>query len=275
MYEKVIKIVGKEKGETSMIMVGVHGNEICGVKAIQKILPSLKINKGTLFIAFGNPRAIKKNVRYTESNLNRMFKDKKYLSKEDLKSYEYKRAQFLKKYLDQTIALLDIHASYTPKSRPFIICESNANEIIKYLPTNLIVTGFDKVEPGGTDYYMNSIGKIGICFECGYLGDAKSDMRAEQSIFAFLSARGHIKNQAKIKKQSYIRMYKIYMAKTEKFTLSKKFKDFEKITKKQIIGLDGKRKIKATKNSIVLFARNTNKINEEAFLLGERKTGLA
>src|ERR1700674_4153678 len=114
MTDEVIELIGKEKGSTSMILVGVHGDEKCGVEAINKILPNLQIEKGRVLIAYGNPRAIELNIRFTEANLNRMFKSNDHLSESDKKSYEYKRAQFLKKYLDQADALLDVHASFTP-----------------------------------------------------------------------------------------------------------------------------------------------------------------
>ncbi len=38
MFEQIIELNGKEKGPTNMILVGVHGNEKCGVEALEKIL---------------------------------------------------------------------------------------------------------------------------------------------------------------------------------------------------------------------------------------------
>jgi succinylglutamate desuccinylase len=272
--ERITKLVGRKKGTTSIILVGVHGDEKCGIEALKNNLPSLKIEYGTVLFAYGNPRAIKINKRFTEANLNRMF-DENQLKEKDRKTYEYKRAQFLKTYLNQADALLDIHASFTPTSKPFVICEGNAKGVIEYLPADLIVSGFDKIEPGGTDYYMNSIGKIGICMECGYLGNPESTKIAEKSIFAFLKARGHISNNIQAKKQSYIRMYNLYSTKTNNFTLSKTFYDFEEISKNEIVGKDGRKEVKTKKDSIILFARNREKTGEEAFLLGEKKNSLA
>jgi succinylglutamate desuccinylase len=276
MYEEIIEFTGKETGFTSMVIVGVHGNEVCGVEALKNILPNLKIEKGKVFFAYGNPRAIKQNVRFTEVNLNRMFKLDSLLSDKDKQSYEYNRAQFLKKYLDQADALLDVHASFTPESRRFVICEPNAKEIVETLPFSLIVSGFDQVEPGGTDYYMNKKGGIGICVECGFLGDLSSTDIAEQSIMAFLQTRGHITGERHTtESQSYIRMYDLYLTQTNDFNLSKSFVDFEEIKSGQILGKDGEKEVKAMKDSVILFARNTNEAGDEAFLLGEDKEDLA
>jgi len=275
MFEEIAQLVGKGKGPISIILAGVHGDEKCGVETLEKILSALEIERGRVLFGYGNPRAIKINKRFTEANLNRMFKNYNLLSKNEKESYEYKRAQFLKIYFSQADALLDIHMSFTPKSRPFIICEANAKGIIEYLPIDLIVSGFDKVEPGGTDYYMNSIGKIGVCVECGYLGSPESAEIAERSILAFLEARRHISNNATPAKQSYIQMYDLYTIKTNNFTLSKPFNDFEEISKDQIIGIDGRKQVRVEKDSVILFARNRKQVGEEAFLLGEKKNSLA
>ena len=262
-------------GPTSVVLAGVHGDERAGIEAFKKILPTLQIEKGQVFFGYGNPRAIASNARFVETNLNRMFKPDFMLSEEEKTSYEYARAQLIKKYLDQSDALLDIHASRTPNSTPFVICESNAKGIVEYLPISLVVSGFDTVEPGGTDYYMNSLGKIGVCVECGYFGDPESSRVAEKSIFAFLKSRGHIANDTTPQRQSYLRMYEIYITKTSSFTLAKSFNDFEEVLAGQIIGIDGKKEIYTEKDGVILFARNRKEIACEAFLLGEKKNSLA
>ena len=273
MDEEIIKITGKAKGATSIVLVGVHGDEKCGIAALEKILPTLAIERGTVLFGYGNPRAITANKRYAEANLNRMFCDENLTPKEK-DSYEYKRAQFLKNYLNKADALLDIHASSVPGSKAFVICEANAKEIVKFFPINFAVSGFDKVEPGGTDHYMNSKGKIGICLECGYMKDSQTTQLAEAGIFAFLKARGHLNNNLISNKQAYIQMFKKYFAKTDKFVLSKPFENFEVIESNQLIGIDGQEEIKAPKKSLILFAHNGEKVGEEVFLLGEEKESL-
>lgn len=274
MYEDIIELIGKEEGPTSMILVGIHGNEKCGIDAFNKILPSPVIQRGRLLLAYGNPRAIEQSVRFTDSNLNRLFRPDDMLSAKEKASYEYTRAQFLKKYLDQADTLLDVHASSISHSKRFVICEKNAKEVVKYLPVDIIVSGFDEVEPGGTDYYMNRAGKTGICLECGYIGDSESTQIAEESISAFLKARRHITNDLVPQKQSYVRMYEKYFAKTKSFTLSKPFENFEVVAENQLIGIDGKEEVRTAKQGLILFAHNGNNVGDEVFLLGEEKESL-
>ena len=271
MLQEITKVVGRANGATSIVLVGVHGDENCGVEALEKILPSLEIERGVVIFCLGNPRAIEAGERYTESDLNRMFRNDELSTASEKESYEYCRAQLLKTYLDKAGALLDVHASSIPNSKAFVICESNAKEIVKFFPLDLVVSGFDKVEPGGTDYYMNSIGKIGICLECGYMNDPQSVKIAEEGFFAFLKARGHIANNLSPQKQSYVLMFEKHLAKTDRFTLSKPFENFEVLEGNQLIGIDGQEEIRTSKRSLILFAHNGTKIGDEVFLLGEEK----
>lgn len=275
MDEKCIRLEGKLAGETSLILVGVHGNESCGVEAVEKILPNLTVERGTVFIAYGNPRAIERNVRFTEANLNRMFKPDAQLTEAEQGSYEYERARYLKTLMQQAEKLLDVHASFVPDSKPFIICEKNAYQLASQLPFETVVSGFDHVEPGGTDYYMNAIGKEGISVECGYLADPASTERAGDVIMKFLQVRGHVREglaQYDSVLQSYFRMHTLYLTKTDNFTLARPFADFDIIHKGELIGTDGTEAIVAEAESIILFARNPGQAGDEAFLQGEKKT---
>ncbi|OGC87995.1 hypothetical protein A2419_00820 [Candidatus Adlerbacteria bacterium RIFOXYC1_FULL_48_26] len=267
--EEVLELVGKEDGPTSMVLVGVHGDETCGVEALKALFPSLVIARGRVFVGYGNPPAISARKRFLERNLNRMFVSDDTLSPEDMESYEYKRAQYLKPYLQKSGAVLDVHANPWKEKQTFVICESNATDIANFLPTNLLVSGFDAVEPGGADYYMNSIGKIGICFECGYLDDEYSRKTAGEAMMAFLKARGHIENDIVPEVQSRVHIFYKGHAKTNNFKLSRQFTNFERITKGEIIGMDGGEAVVAPKDCLILFARNGYIPGADVFLLGE------
>jgi succinylglutamate desuccinylase len=273
--EEIIEINGKANGPISVIFGGVHGDERCGFEALRDLLPDLKIDSGTVYFAYGNPRAIERDVRSTDSNLNRMFVSDDKICDIDKTSYEYERSLELKKYMDKAEVLFDIHASSIKNSPSFAICEPNSDGIVDYLPTGLVVTGFDAIEPGGTDGYMNNNGKIGICLECGYLADPKTTDIAKQAVVAFLKARGHIKNDLQKQKQSYVHMYTMYYSKTDNFRLERQFDNFEAINSGQLIGIDGETEIRAEKRCLIVFAHNGKKVGDEVFLLGEEKESLA
>ncbi len=262
---------GKESGPTSVIIAGNHGNEACGIKAFEKILPTLVVEKGTVFFVLGNPEAIQQNKRFTEANLNRMFRKASTYSAKIKKTYEYKRAQFIKMIMKEAEVCLDIHST-TNKSVPFIICEKNAKNIVQYFPKNFTktVSGFGDIEPGATDDYMNLQGKVGICVECGQHEDPKAEKVALDTISMFLQTRGHIKSKKvlKIQTRKHIQMDTLYYSKTDSFTLVKKLDDFYEAKKGEVIAHDGGKEVKMKKDSIVVFAHDRNKKGEEAFLLG-------
>ena len=268
MIDKFYTFEGNEPGPTSVILGGVHGNEICGVEAVEQTIQDVALQAGRLIIGIANPKAIELNVRQVEANLNRMFADPAHLSETDLRSYEFDRAQEIRPLLDSASALLDIHASFTPGARPFAICEPNALGVADRLPVDLLVSGFDEVEPGGTDYYMNSIGAVGICVECGYLGDKNTTEVALDSIRSFLVTRGHIEGrQHPVTAQEYIRMTSLYRTITD-FTLAKPFGDFEELSDGQLIGTDGELEVRSEGENVIVFARDRPAAEEEAFLLG-------
>ncbi|NVN96748.1 succinylglutamate desuccinylase/aspartoacylase family protein [Candidatus Nomurabacteria bacterium] len=270
--KEITKITGEIGSEypISAIFAGVHGNEICGVNAFKELIPELKITNGVVYFVLGNPKAILQKKRFTEMNLNRVFKSVNQYTDDEKKSYEFRRGKKLKRLLKEVEVLLDIHSSMTKESVPFIICEKNADEIVKFLPAGTIVNGFDIVEPGGTDFYMNSIGKIGICIECGNHNEPNAKLVATETIKTFLSLRGHLTSGVKLKTsaQKKIQMYNLYFTQTEKFVLNKKFDDFETVKRGQIIGTDGLNQVCAPEDSIILFAQNKQKVGSEAFLLG-------
>jgi succinylglutamate desuccinylase len=267
MLEEIVEIKGKQKGPTSIIIAGIHGNEDCGPKAFQKILPKLKIEKGRIFFIYGNPLALRNKKRFIDYDLNRLFKNARTLSKQEKTSYEYQRALLIKKCLRKATALLDIHASQTRGSQPFIICEPKSYKLATYLPANIIISGFDKFEPGGTDYFMNRLGKKGICLECGYAGAMGATKIAESGIMAFLKALNHLPNKTASTNKQLYKISSLYRTKTKKFQLTREFRDFEIIEAGQTIGLDGSEKIIAHQKCSILFARNRKMIGAEAFIL--------
>ncbi len=270
--EDIIIINGAKKGNISVIMAGTHGNEICGVEAFKKIIPKLKIDSGVVYFVIANPQAVLINKRFVDFNLNRLFKLNNRYPKEIKNTYEYKRAQFIKRLLDHSEALLDIHST-TNKCEPFIICEKNAKNIVDYFPKSFkrIVHGFDAIEEGGTDGYMYRKGKIGICIECGEHNNPKSIINATNAIKVFLEKRGHITKKNLIKnKREVLMMDFLYKTKTDSFVLSKKFDDFTNIKKGELIGIDGKKDIISTQDSVIVFAHSVEKKGSEGFILGHK-----
>lgn len=252
-------------GPTLLVLGGVHGDEQCGVDLVRSILTgaySPVIRRGKLIAALGNLAAIDAGKRCILHNLNRGFLPDKI----PCNCAECARIDVLKKLMNDADVLLDIHASFTPESETFLICERNAISLIEALPMEKVCFGFDTVQPGGTDYYMNSIGKVGICVECGYLGDPRSAEYARTSFETLLATMGMIDESLskKCDKKFFQARYQ-YFTRTD-FRLAKPLSDFEEVREGQMIGLDGEREVRVDRNGAVLFAGNKIDRGREAFV---------
>ncbi len=268
--EGVKTIKSENTGKKVAIFAGVHGNEVCGVKAFGEVVPNLKIDRGEVQFVLGNLRAIERNVRQTDMNLNRVFRPDADLSDKEKETYEYNRSRELMKILDKSDYLLDIHSFSNKIGTPFIICEPKSFDVAKKLPFDLVSNGWDKLEPGGTDYYMNKIGKNGICVECGQHSDDKSVAKAKESVFSFLKIMGIIddpKIEVAEREQRKVEVNYIYITKSD-FRPSRDFFDFEPIKKGELIGTDGNSEIKALVDGYIIFCKKCEVGGKEAFLIG-------
>ena len=97
----------------------LHGNEVGSLPAVVAIARELRLGKrtyrGRLSIVLGNPEAARKNVRFLESDLNRMFLDNELLT------HESGRARTLMPILDKCDLLLDLHQTILHSKHPFYI----------------------------------------------------------------------------------------------------------------------------------------------------------
>ncbi len=266
---KIVEKQGESEGKKLVVLVGVHGNEICGVKAADLLLPTLKIKFGKVIFIYANLEAIEQNKRFVEQNLNRCFFNQQSFNIE--KSLEGRTAKEIIPYLDEADALLDIHASLTKDSIPFVICDESNIETAKIFGASKVVCNIDLFHPGSTDNYMNLQNKPGFCFECGYANDSKTQTVAEEAIINFLTYYGCIENKViqTSNKPKLVKIIDLYKNRYGSFKSKRDFKDFEKMKEKTLIGLDGNREVFVNMGQIVLFVRDREKINEECFLVGE------
>lgn len=278
----IITVDSGRPGPTITVMSGVHGDEKDGILAMTRILAMISskeliIKAGKVNFIYANLKAIAKGIRQTEFNFNRIFRPENLLTTAELNSWERRRAETLMPYLDESLALLDLHSSNNQQSTPFVICEPHSFEVAAKLPTPIVSHGWDIIEAGGTDYYMNRVqtnsGKgYGICFEAGYHGDPESPDRGIQACLIFLAhfcqAEKKEMPEPNQEPQRIIHAYDIYKTITD-FKLERPFADFEAITKGTLIGHDGGQEIRAEKDCIIIFPQKECKgTDEEAFILG-------
>lgn len=263
------KVVMKESNKPGLrvvVMAGVHGNELCGVKALDELIPKLKVISGRVAFVYANLEAIKQNKRFIEYNLNRCFLGD--LPAHISHTLEGKTAKELVHLLEESDVLLDIHASTSKNTVPFIICEKQSYEYAKALPFSFICGSFDDSHPGATDGFMNKFRKPALCVVCGYLGDKSSTETAKKVIKLFLAKTKSIKAPApKPSAKKFFRLVALYKNQSPIFKLSRPFSDFEEMKERTMIGFDGEERVFAEKGDSILFAVNADKPNQECFCI--------
>lgn len=273
-------MAGARPGPSLTVLAGVHGNELPGILALRRLMRRPpKLRCGRLTMLFGNPRAILLGRRQTEQNLNRLLRDD--LNRSQRRSYEYERACLIRQYLDNSDICLDLHASSTPGSPVFAISEPPAFQLLTRLPVRKAVTNIDPFEPGSTDGYMNSRGKLGICVECGYLGDKAAADLAELCVWNLLETLGMLERvpqrsrylgfaqrdrQISWKKLELYTVTGIYKNQARGFRLTRAYRDFQPVSPNEIIAKDGDLPVSFAYPFHVLFAQNQDQPGQECFL---------
>lgn len=267
-FEKIYHKQSSADGPSLVIMAGVHGNETAGILALQKfITEDMMLEKGSLTMIFGNPRAIDASVRYVEKNLNRCF----YTGQQGT-SYEEQRAQEIMPYLDNADALLDLHASNIPDSEPFIICETLALPVARKFDMSILSTGWDAIEPGATDGYMFQQDKVGICAECGYAkaGEQYQDL-AYDTLRRFLDHYGvlaYAYEKPNEQLQRLLHVDEIIMKKHEDFVFTRMYPDFTTLAQGECFAKDGERDYCVDRERVIVFANPDKEVGGEACILG-------
>jgi len=265
---KILKKEGRFPGKRSVIIVGVHGNEIPGIAALDEIFPEIKIEWGEVIFIYANLEAIKQNRRYIENNLNRCFL--KEQPPNITNSLEGKTARDIMPYLDSADIMLDLHSSNIKDSPPFIICDERQVNAAKLFESEFITYNWDIFEPGSTDNYMNLQNKPCFCFEAGFCLDERSITRSKRAIIDFLIFAGNI--SGKLKENNICQVLKInslYKNYNSSF-IKKEYKpDFWRAEKEEIMGVEGDKEVKINKGEFILFLKDCVALKSECFLTAE------
>jgi predicted deacylase len=222
---KSVNYTGLDQGPRVIIMGATHGNEVCGTKAIQRVME--EIDSGKLHIAAGsvtfvpivNPLAYAQGTRSGDRNLNRAL-----FPKENPQDFEDHVANWLCPLLAQHDVLLDLHSFNAKNGEPFVMVGPVNNDgplepfkhmekeraLARRLGVRRFVTGWmhaygqgvQRRSRGnaaeletvlrygvGTTEYMRSTGGYALTLECGQHEDPAAPevaYRAIMNTLAFL-----------------------------------------------------------------------------------------
>ena len=123
----VVRIAAEKNGPRVVMFAGVHGDEVSGVHAIEKLLFDFfggkrDLMRGSLTLARANEHALSAERRYIKHNLNRLFRDD-YGPEIDRASYEFAGHRNLKQFSKIAITSLTSIRRQSPKSHSWSLSE--------------------------------------------------------------------------------------------------------------------------------------------------------
>ena len=281
----VVRITEDARGPRVVLFGGVHGDELSGIHAVEKLFFDLfvgrrKLRHGSLTLARGNEQAFAVERRYVKHNLNRLFREE-YGPEIDRTSYEFKRAQELKTVLHDCDYFLDLHSAPIAQE-PFMVAEESAVGFYSKLGIPRIMTGWSKFSSGAiggdAENYANGHGAKSATLELGSHFDKRSNDVAYRTIVSLLSLLEMIEGaeQPAARPLEIVDVYAVVTKEAHDFSYAGTVDNFQRFASGQPFAFQNGRAITVSEDSYLLIPMKPEdtRIHEEVCYLG-RKVGAA
>lgn len=277
----VVRVSAELPGPRAVIFAGIHGDEVSGLHAVEKLVYDLlcgdrTLLRGTLTLARGNAEAFVAQCRYIKLNMNRLFKDE-YESSIDKTAYEFRRAQELKSILRECDYFFDFHSAPIAQE-PFLVAEGKSLKFFSGLGLPRIITGWSKFASGPTggdaETYANNHGAVAATLESGSHFDKGSNDVAYAAAISFLSmlkmidaGPEHASAAAEI-----FEMYSVVTKEADDFRYSPNVKNFQFIPKGEGFASQNGKPVTVAEDTYLLIPMvpEQTKLHEEVCYLGRK-----
>lgn len=281
MIEK-FEFYGKNDGIKLLILGAIHGNEVAGPEAINKLINELKnkniqLTNGKLTVVpVCNPKANQKDLRCIDENLNRVITPHK-----NPQTYEQQLANQICPLIKSHDVLLDLHSTHCKEDTPFAFCDypnEYNQKLIASLPVDYVLEGWPNIYASqcdindySTERYAHDCGNTGTTLECGYHKSTDAGNLAYQAILNTLKTFNLIDGVAPKREKKHI-LLQSYITKKRNGKLCKNYKHLDKVKKGEIIAKyeDGET-LTAPYDCYILLPNANAEINTEWYYLGSEK----
>ncbi len=300
MKDEVSRIIGKytsgKEGPLLLISGGIHGNEPSGVIALQKVFKELEKTKpninGTLLGISGNQKALNKDQRYIDEDLNRVWTKEK-MQKEKANTHEEKERE-------EILQLLKNYPAKDFTKRYFMDCHTTSSDSLPYLsvqdvndndawsrnfPT-YIVRGFSDIITGDFDHYLSRSGFTGFVFEAGEHESKTSIENQEGMIWLCLKEACQLdlsqiscypecvenfKEKNAPKQKVFDIAYRHGIVEEDDFKMEPGFQNFQEIEKGQLLAIQNGEEIRSKWNARIFMPLYQAQGNDGFFVIKEVK----
>ena len=205
--ERILGHLAAERGgPTVIVMSGLHGNEPTGVKAGRRVLDALHptgVHCGDLIVVAGNLRALSRNVRFIDRDLNRvwtretvsaMLRDPRAnrVAEAEEQRDVLRTLQAVTQAARGPIYFLDLHTS-SAAGPPFVTVGDTLRNrrFARQFPLPLIL-GLEEQVDGALLEYLNNFGFVTMGVEAGHHEAESSIDRHEAVLWMALGALGMV-----------------------------------------------------------------------------------
>lgn len=290
---------GEHDGPTVIALAGVHGNEATGIAAVERVIDLLDPLKEFIHGRFvglkGNLKALEKNVRYVEEDMNRMWVTS-MLDKirrtpfEELKSGDRAEVKELLHILDpivyneddEEVIYVDLHTfsgiggmfSITPREERHI-------ELLSQLKVPLIF-GIQHTLIGTSMEYVEDAGHVGFAFETGTHGTKDAENNAYAGLLVLLVTAGVVpasKLEGFGEYYEYLNEkveglphkvdfhYKHIIEEGDEFVMNPGFRNFDEVKKGDWLATDKHGRIMAQSDGYILMPLYQTQGNDGFFIV--------
>lgn len=276
------EFVGDKSGPTLLVIGSLHGNEPSGVIAMRNIsgkLGELETKlRGRVYFVAGNTRAIRENVRYIDSDLNRHWTQKKVIqnssgSAKDAKIVEDKEQQELLEIIKKVfttakdeVYAMDLHST-SAKSTPFAMIGDtlrNRSFAQKFPATFLL--GIEEQLDSTVLEYLSNLGAVTLGFEAGQHTDKIAVESQESLIWLALLNSGILSENDTNRKEHERTLQKVMsfqkriieiryrhsISDEDEFKMKPGYENFQAIKKGEVLAHDRSGEIVAKESGLIL-----------------------
>ena len=212
---RFLKILrSKKTGPVIIFFAGIHGNEPAGKFALEKVLNEIdpELLGGSIYAISGNLKALSKNKRFVDFDLNRMWTSAR-IAKRSFEKQIYAEDKEQKELFgiihsiiqenNTPLYFIDLHTT-SSDTLPFItINDSLINRRFSKLFSVPVILGIEEYLEGPLLSYINNLGYVSLGFESGQHTSKEAIYNAESFIKMALHFSGIFPYNEIIERESY------------------------------------------------------------------------
>jgi predicted deacylase len=279
----VVRVSAMHAPGPSLAIVGaIHGNEQCGLRAIERLQKelsdgTLRLTCGTLFLVHGNPAASEERRRHTGVDLNRMF-DYRFVDElsPSLWEREHHRALELRPIFEAADAVLDLHSA-TADTPAFAIASAvpASARFAEALGLGWVTTGWDGPGLLGDQVLLAQMTRRnlpGVAVECGQHDDPRAPECAYRCARRALSYFGLTEPYSAPEQPQITRLHVLAAIKRPSagFFFSRPLHGMQELTAGEEIGRDGHLLLSLCAPCVVLMPNDRVAVGEDMLYIATR-----